>query len=425
MRFGGYRRIEDILIEKWYLTIPLAVIPFFIITNIGLYISARQADFAAYNQGSAVVNSNKSNQTPPSDKKSGPKSVQAAVDAQSSTRCSSGEPPTTDLTSATNLIIRKLTEYEKLCGGRVTDTLMVFTGMPTNDSSAKTNAIDMASTLKEFSKFKLQPLVVMEPTTPNGLIDFQQFSQGAYDTAFNTYFQTIKSQGVTDSMMGAWAPFPESNIPEWGSTNSSLFSANFVRAANIQKQHFPASKITIILDSLSYPPGVLDWDGGAYVSLIPYLQSIPKGLVDSFGYQGFTWASPANEPDFSNLDAAKFLKPDIAKEAAVILGTNHIWLNTGTHKTFYSTSPAKRTELTPAQRAQVLNGITTQAQWLQARGFKVTISLFAEDKTATGEDVDWSYWSGSTPTGPHADILKSFLAGLRSRSIGFWLFDNY
>jgi len=348
------------------------------------------------------------------------RSVSTSVDTRG---CAVSSGPNTALFSANNLILRKLGEYEKLCGGAVTDTLMVFSGMPGSVAQANENATDMSYTLKEFSKFGIKPLVVMEPTTADGLIDFQKFSQGYYDSAFTAYFHKLKSLGITDSMMGTWAPFPESNIPEWGSTNPSQFSTNFVRSANLQKQVFPSSKVSIILDSLSYPPGVLDWDGGAYVSLAPYLQGIPKGLVDSFGYQGFTWAAPAGQP-WSNHDAGKFLKPDIAKEAAEILGTNHIWLNTGTYKTFYTSIPAKRVEISPQARSQILSDITAQAAWLQARGFKVTVSLFAENKTGTGEDVDWSYWSGSDPTGPHADILKNFMADLRSRGVGFWLFDS-
>ena len=352
-----------------------------------------------------------------------PTNVKSASATQSVKSCSIS--PMTDplLVKSLNPSLRKLAEYEQLCAGAVTDTIMVFTGMPTDLAQASENATDMAATLKEFAKYGLHPLVVMEPTTSLGLINLEKFSQGYYDLALNAYYQKLKSQGITDTTMGTWVPFPESNIPEWGSTNPAQFGTNFVRAANIQKQHFPDSKISIILDSLSYPPGVLDWDGGAYVSLSSYLQAIPKGLVDSFGYQGFPWAAPAGEP-FSNLDAAKFLKPDLAKEAAEILGTKNIWLNTGTYKTFYSTNLAKRVEASAELRAQILASIMSQAEWLKSRGFTVTISLFAENKTETAEDVDWSYWTGSDPSGPHADVLKSFLADLKSKSIGFWLFDS-
>ena len=424
MQVGGFKRFENFIIKKWYISAPLALIPILTFSSLGLSLDAHQLSPSDQNSTAYSANSDDSRKSQRGDINKNPKSVKGAVSPEVAVSCDSGESMTAGLSGAVNLVIRKLYQYEKLCGSRVAGTLMVFTGMPTNESNAKLLAGDMAVTLKEFAKYSLHPLVVMEPTTASGIIDFQKFNQGSYDSAFNSYFSTLKSKGVTDAKMGTWVPLPESNIPEWGSTNPSLFSANFVRAANIQKKHFPNSKISIILDSLSYPPGELDWDGGAYVSLAPYLKGIPKGLVDSFGYQGFPWAAPANEPNYSNYDAGKFLKPGIAKEAAQLLGTKHIWLNTGTFRTFHSNDPSKEVIASTTLRTQILNDIVTQADWLKRQGFKVTVSLFAENKSDTAEAVDWSYWSGNNLSGAHASALKSFLSKLRSKSIGFWLFDS-
>lgn len=423
MRIGGFRRFEDFLIHKWYITAPLALLPVLVFTSIGVHITDQPSYAISGKQISSEADPDNSGITSSNDKKNDPKSVKGAVDTRV-TNCRNGQPTTPGLADATNLIIRKLSEYEELCKGAVTDTLMVFTGMPTSATSAKSMAADMTATLKEFSKYGLTPLVVMEPTTQSGTIDFVAFSNGEYDAAFKTYFQSLKSSGITDSTMGIWSPFPECNIPEWGPTNPSQFRTNFKKAATIQKEIFPDSKITMILDSLSYPPGEMDWDGGSYVSLSPYIKGIPKGLVDSFGYQGFPWASPANEPNFSNHDAAKFLKPSLAKEAAELLGTKHIWLNTGTYKTFYGSNLTKRVAISSSARAEILSDITSQAKWLKDKGFKVAVSLFAENKSGTGEDVDWSYWSGTKPTGSHSTLLKNFIAGLQTKSIDFWLFDS-
>jgi len=119
-----------------------------------------------------------------------------------------------------------------------------------------------------------------------------------------------------------------------------------------------------------------------------------------------------------------FLKPSIAKEAADILGTKNIWFNTGTFTSFYSTDPSTRVYLTLQQRSRILKGIIAQGQWLKSRGYKVNVSLFAENKASTSEGVDWSYWHGSSPSGATAALLKGFIAELKAKKIGFWLFDT-
>jgi hypothetical protein len=322
-----------------------------------------------------------------------------------------------NLASSTLPELRKLAEYEAVCGGAVAAKMMFFASMPINDADAKSLANDTAVTLKEYARFGISPLVILEPVTSAGTISFSEYQSGRYDSAMNTYFSTLKSNGITGQMMGTWVAFPEANIPEWGNTNPNDFAACVTKTVQLQKKYFPASNASVMLDSKSYPSGT--WESGTYTSLLPYVKNIPKGLIDSFGYQGFPWPDP--KPDYN---AAHFLNPDIAKDAAQQLGVTSIWFNTGS----FSQGKAYNGQtiaVAPEQRQAILYDIIAQAKKLQVSGFSLSISLFAENKLNSAEGIDWSYWNvGNEKTGLSTTVFQSFIHEVRSSSIEFWLFDS-
>src|ERR1019366_1257689 len=75
----------------------------------------------------------------------------------STNRCSSIS-PISGLNRAQNTSLKKLGIYQEACHSFVTNTVMIFVGMPVSDQSASQNAEANSATLKEFAKFGVRPL---------------------------------------------------------------------------------------------------------------------------------------------------------------------------------------------------------------------------------------------------------------------------
>jgi hypothetical protein len=217
-------------------------------------------------------------------------------------------------------------------------------------------------------------------------------------------------------MMGMWVMFPEGNIPVWNNVDPATFAANVTKTVKFQKKHFPSSGATILLDSQTYPSGT-SWSGGSYKSLLPYVKSIPSGLIDSFGLQGFPWSPPKGQ-EGALFDPNIYLQVDLAAEAARKLGANNIWLNTGTFGRAYA-GTANEVKVPALKRQTMLDGVITQANKLRAQDFNTSIHLFAENKAATPEGIDWSY------LGIHETeaIFKTFVHDITITDHSIWLFD--
>ncbi len=315
--------------------------------------------------------------------------------------------------------LQQLAQVEQTSGGAVASGMMIFTNMPDSTNSARSAAADMYSKLNEFAKFGLKPVVVMEPTNSQGVINFASYKNGAYDPILNAYFQALKSLGATDRTMGMWVYFPEADLVEWGPVDVADFAPNVTRSIQIQKQYFPTSQSSILLDAMSYPAGSTSYDDGSYVSLLPFVSGIPKGLVDSFGLQGFPWMPPANQKGDTNLNPSVFLNSSLAAEAAKQLGTSSIWLNTGTFAAMYTNNSAQTVSVSATQRQNILSGILTQATKLKSSGFSVTINLFGENKSNTSEATDWSYQTADAQA-----VFNSFVLQLGANHIDLWLFEG-
>jgi hypothetical protein len=334
-------------------------------------------------------------------------------------------PMHSNLSSSSNPVLRKLAEYEQVCGGSVASRVMLFTNLPGTIAEAQAAGADFSGVLNEFAKFNVQPLVIMEPTTNQGTVNFHDYSIGAFDPILDAYYKSLKAHGISDNSMGMWVYFPEADIPNWGATDPSVFAANVTRSIQLQKKTFPASKSSVLLDAMSYPAGSTGWDNGQYVSLSPYVSGIPKGLVDSFGLQGFPWVPPANVKSTPNLNPATFLNSAIATEAAKSLGTTNIWLNSGTFSVSYANSPSQKVIMSPEQRQTILNGIAGQALSLQKAGFKTAVNLFSQNKSNTEEAIDWSYWSsGTISQSIYKNVFINFASQLHNNGNELWLFDS-
>jgi hypothetical protein len=314
--------------------------------------------------------------------------------------------------------LRKLAEYEKAAGGAVANRLMIFTDIPATAAQSEAAGSDMAATLKEFKRFKINALVIMEPVINGKAVNFKNYRSGSYDSLIGSYFQSIKSHGINDSALGMWVYFPEANLPEWGPVDTANYAANVTRSVKLQKKYFPNSQSSILLDAMSYPAGSTSWDDGEYVSLSPFIKDIPKGLLDSIGIQGFPWVPPANQQGWPNLEAQTFLSSKIAQSAASKMGTKNIWLNTGTFAKAYCGNKSQTVVMSNSQRQKILQGIEAEAKKLMVSGNHVSVNIFSEDKSRVAEGIDWSYKSPSAKT-----VLTSFIKRLKSSGINFWLFD--
>ncbi len=313
--------------------------------------------------------------------------------------------------------IQKLADYEQVCNGGFIKGSMLFMSMPSDAQDAVSLAQDTAIRINEFATFNLQPKIIMEPLHRGVPVDFEAFARGDFDATMKTFYTELLELGITDSQLGELIPFPEANIPVWHNTNPETFALCVTKLATIQKSVFPGSKISILLDSKSYPSGA-SWTGGAYASLLPYISSIPNGLVDSFGLQGYPWPDP--KPMHQ---ADTFLSADIAIEAAKKLGVKNIWFNTGTYKRGTAWDGNIYT-LTPDERFTIFGKIIEQAERVKSQGFELELMLFSENKFHKAEGNDWSYLETAQSIGDHAQLLKAVQARLVSKSIPLYIFDS-
>ncbi|HEU4715817.1 MAG TPA: hypothetical protein VFS14_03230 [Candidatus Saccharimonadales bacterium] len=337
--------------------------------------------------------------------------------------CTTSQPKRAGLANSNSPQLKKLAEYEAVCHSAVTAQMSFFVPTPTTNESAVTYAADVATQLREFAKYNVTPLVFFEPANENGPINLVSYSTGKYDRALDTYFAALKKAGITDTMMGTWVPIPEGNLPEWTNVDPAVFSAGVTRAIKIQKKHFPKSKASLLLDTTTYTePG--NYSNGRAVSLLPFIRGIPPGLVDSFGLQGFPWSPPAYDTSPTNGRPKDYLRVGLAAETARSLGIKDIWLNSGTFSSMYA-GQAGQVTITPAQRLSLLNDIVAQIKSLQAQGFHVAMHLFAEDKSASAEGTNWSYWpTGGYATSPSTYAFRTFAHTLQENHVPLWLFDT-
>lgn len=326
------------------------------------------------------------------------------------------------LDGATSKYMQKLSEYQVLCGSKVADKYMVFTSMPNSKEDAQALAQRLLPELKAMQSAEVTPVVIVEPTSEWGLIDFTEFNTGFYDAWINDYFIEMKKAGLTDDTMGIWVPFPEANLPYWNRKNATPkdFAQIVNRYLSIYKTHFPRARSSILLNSATYESDDFDWERGEYMSLLPYVSDIKPGLVDSFGLQGFPWSPPATREGNGIFDAREFLNYKLAVEAASKLKVKEIWFNTGTFMTKYAQDEEKKVTIEASKRKDVSYGIVNEVIRAKESGFNVWVNVFAEDKSKVAEATDWSYLQVGRD---HQQVFHDFIWRLNEAGIGISLYD--
>lgn len=348
----------------------------------------------------------------------------AHVQKNQISQCSS-KPPLPFSADEDDPHVIKLKEYQDICKSFVTDKLMIFVGFPKDVTTAEADAEAVAKKLLLLNQAGVTPIVIAEPYTSDGALSYRDFMNGNYNDALELYFAKIKDIGITDSMMGTWVPFPESNTPSWN--NKDTEPKDFATCVNgylrILRSHFKDAKTSILLNATTYDPNDLEYNNGDYLDLTPYVEGIDKNLVTSLGIQGFPWMSNAAVKRRTLFNATEFLQPDLAIAAARELHTRDIWFNTGSFATKYANDPHKKVTVSINDRKAVLSGILEVAngvQEYQQNGYRVSINLFSEDKSDTPEATDWSYGQDiDTKT-----ILKEFLAQANDQEIPISIYDQ-
>ncbi|OQA04894.1 MAG: hypothetical protein BWY68_00071 [bacterium ADurb.Bin400] len=332
-----------------------------------------------------------------------------------------------DLDKSGDPAIKKLAEYQKACNSLATRNLTIYTDMPSDEPMARKSAIRMAERLREFDRYQLEPIVIVEPVSNWGLVDIRGFKEGKYNPWLEAYFEQLKNEGITDKQMGTWTPFPEANLPYWNHTNipPADYAVLINQYLSIYKKHFPQAQGSILLSSATYENINFNWDEKAYKSLRLYVRDINKGLVDSFGLQGFPWAPPATSERPKIINASQFLNHSLASEAAETLGVTKIWLNTGSFSEKYTLDQESMVVVEPKQRRDTLNSIVAEALILKSRGFEVTVSLFAENKSREAEATNWGYWEAETiGNSENTPLLIEFINQLNRKGIRFSIYDR-
>lgn len=339
------------------------------------------------------------------------------------------QPVNTKLEQTTSKFALKTKQLQEICGSGVSNQLMTFIDMPNSPIIAGRKAVTLAEELKTLHELGITPIVIVEPVTEWGLIEFEEFGEGFYNGWLEEFFARLINEGVTQEMMGVWVPFPEANLPYWNKAqdNPAQFGINVNLYAKILRKYYPQTEISVLLNSVSYQSTDFNWEKGVYDSLIPYLETLDKGLVSSFGIQGFPWRSPkSQEVPLYIYDPVEFISPNIAIEAADYLGVKKIWINTGTFRAKFASDPDELVVESASTRKTILDEILTQAKGMKAKGYDVSINLFAENKVETTEATDWSYWGENTDeVDAHTSILKSFLHSAAKEDIEVYVFDKH
>lgn len=182
------------------------------------------------------------------------------------------------LVSSSDPELRKLSEYEAVYGGSVATHMLVFTELSATPKDAQDGAASMALTLKDFAKWSIVPVVILEPTVQNKPVDLSAYRSGSYDHILDAYFQALKANGISDKTLGTWVFMPEGNTPRWQDTDPGDFSASVIKTVGYLKKYFPAGKASILLDSQTYQSDDTNWEHGVYQSLAPYVEGIPRGV---------------------------------------------------------------------------------------------------------------------------------------------------
>jgi hypothetical protein len=313
--------------------------------------------------------------------------------------------------------LKAISDYEQACKSSFFNEMMLFTNMPISDEVASSLADKMTARLQKFSQQGMQPVVVVEPDSEWGLVDFNEFGNGLYDSWINTYFARLKANGVTDEQMGTWIPFPEPMQSYWNNSNPDDYAHSVNRYFKIMRSHFPKAKTAILLD--------IEVTEEQSPQLLAYARLVDNSLVDVVGVQGLPW-HPTDEGDKRKAiaSAEQFLPAKLIDELAKSLDKKEVLLNTGSYRHKRGEGGVEMA-IPTKDREATLSSITHQAKLLRDKGYSVTVNIFTENKLTQKEGVNWSYWQPTEyAKSEHTALFTAFVRELRDNDIAISLYDS-
>ncbi len=308
--------------------------------------------------------------------------------------------------------------------GFVANHIMVFMNMPQSASEIDGASYYMANIANEFATYSITPIFIFEPIGDNSsALRLSSIKNWAYTANLELLFSKLKNdRNITEDKLGIIVPYPELNTPAFDRTgfvpgDFSVLVNNFFSSI---RKYYPTLRGGLLLDSQSYDVWE-SWGQGSYDSFLPYISGINPAYIQTFWIQWFPWISTDGRSQSYN--PSEFLPTAITEEAANVLQTRNVWMNTGTMKRKYQ---SRTIAITPEERTTELAGVMSQAMLLQSHGYDVLVHLFAQDKFGTEEETDWSYIENPDDgiLSPHEQVLKTFIEAATWKWIKIGLFDN-
>lgn len=380
------------VIKKWYFVLPLLILLTIVSIN-----------FAQYFKGN------------------NPKK-EFALPKVNSDKCSSNQKiviPTTFLID--NDYIKKLNEYQTICDSFAFNQMMIFSYMPQGNEAIANEAKNLGSKILAFEKIGIKPLIVFEPTAETGNLNFKKLENNEYKPTLKQFISALIANGVNENNIGDIIPFPEPNIPAWDRLNATpkSFALSFNNFVETIREDFKDMKGITLLNTKTYQESDKNWAFGKIESPKPWVEDIKKEYLLKVGLQGFPWQSPNNEKILLDTDVKEYLPLSSIDEMIKVTQTKEIFLNTGTFYKKYTQDKKRSISVSAKERKKILEELLYQSNKIQEKGVNLTINLFAEDKSKTPEDTDWSY-----KTTDDQAILKEFLARAEIMKIKMAVFNK-
>lgn len=342
--------------------------------------------------------------------------TQPALISISQTKCADNDIKSRSASFDSQLKI--VSEYERVCRSTFIDNVMIFTNMPISAPNAVQLADKMTERLSAFKDYEISPIVIVEPDSEWGLIDFREYAAGDYDEWMSVYFNRLKENGITDSMMGLWIPFPEPQQTYWNNSTPDDFATSSNRYFTTLRKSFPKARTGILLDSQV-------GEDSQTSQLLAYTRLLDNRLVDVAGLQGFPW-HPSDEGDLRKpvTLASEFASANLLDQVAKSIDTREVLLNIGTYR-HRKASNGGDIAITLVERQTTLDSIVHETSKLTDKQYSVTVNVFAENKFDSKEGVDWSYWqSGRYTDSDQSRLFTSFIRKLERMNTEISIFDT-
>ena len=338
----------------------------------------------------------------------------------SSSICNSQTPYSIE--SSNNRHLRKLRQYQNICRSKVSSSLMIFSPTPTSLESAIDLSLDLFNNLKDFSKYGIEPLIILEPSDIEGNnLNFRQLATGKYNPNLVQMFQNLLKLGLKPQDIGTIVLLPEANTPiwDWNGAKPSVFGDVFNQQAMAIRSVIPKAKLSIMLNSSSYEPSDTDWNTPIPRSFLEYTRNIKPEYIDSVGIQGFGWINKKNQsPTRKILDPRAYINQNLITEVATYFGTQKIWINTGSFIQKYN-KPEERQIISNTELLTQTQQLAELTSSIKSKGYQVSVNYFLEDKTNSSEATNWSLLSPSRNI-----IWVNIVTNLSQRGIKLSIFDR-